>query len=71
MAQRGLVTKFMLSRACANCASLEAAYSRVNLYGATLTVDTDATYADGGTRAAEGFRGAHEGCVVAVKGKDG
>jgi hypothetical protein len=71
MAQRGLVTKFMLSCACANCASLVATYSRVNLYGATLTVDTDATYADGGTSAAEGFRGAHEGCVVAVKGKDG
>lgn len=71
MAQCGLVAKFMLSCACANCASLEAAYSRVNLYGATLTVDTDATYADGGTRAAESFRGAHEGCVVAVKGKNG
>ena len=46
-------------------------FAGVNLYGATLTVDMDATYADGGSRAAEGFRGAHEGCVVAVKGKDG
>ena len=46
-------------------------FAGVNLYGATLTVDMDATYADGGSRAAEGFRGAHEGCVVAVEGKDG
>ena len=34
-------------------------------------MDTDATYAYGGPRAAEDFCGAHEGRVVAVKSKDG
>jgi len=43
MAQRGFVTKFMLSCACADCASLAAAQSRVSLYGGgTLDIDTDA-----------------------------
>ena len=72
MAQRGFVTKFLLSCACANCASLAAAQSRVSLYGGVLwTLTRTRTYADCGPRAAEGFRGAHEGCVVAVMSKDG
>lgn len=45
--------------------------SRVNLCGEGGRVRHDATYADGGPRAAEGFCGAHVGRVVAVVSKDG
>jgi hypothetical protein len=72
MAQRGFVTEFMLSCACADRASLAAAQFRGStIYMGDSDRETDATYADGGPRAAEGFCGAHEGCVVAVKSKDG
>lgn len=38
--------------------------------GAILTVYMDTVYVDGSTHATEGFQGAHERYVVAVKGKD-
>lgn len=72
MTERGFVTKFVLSCACAECTSLrggEGGCSAVR--GSVYRADTGATYADDGPRTAEGFCGTHVGRVVAVESKDG
>jgi hypothetical protein len=68
MAKRRLVTKFVLSCACARCTSLR---GQRGVRGSIYRVDTDATYADDGPRTAEDFCGTHIGRVVAVESKDG
>ena len=68
MTQRRFVAKLVLSCAGTDCTMLAASAFAGQIYG---WPDTDATYADDGTRTAKDFCGAHVGRVVAVEGKDG